>query len=91
MTTPVRQVPLVVDGDAVRRLQRTLDRRWQGHAGTAVYTGPPGMFYVYVKDDQPYGLSHNCNRVTADWLDALGCRTSGLPMLSHFTVERPRQ
>ncbi len=86
VTPPVSQVPLVVDGDAVQRLQRSLDRRWRTHADSATYTGEPGMFYLFVRDDQPYGLLHNCNRVTADWLDQLGCRTGGLPLLSHFEV-----
>ena len=49
--------------------------------------GRPGDFYVYVKDDEPYGLLHNCNRETADWLNLLGCRTCGIALTSHFKVE----
>jgi hypothetical protein len=90
VTMPVTQVALVVDGDACQRLQRSLDARWRAHADTAVYTGPAGSFYLFVRDAEPYGLLHNCNRLTADCLDQLGCTTGGLPLLSHFTVETRR-
>ena len=89
VTAPVTQVALSVDGAACQRLQAELDVRWRAHAGTAVYTGRVGDFYLFVRDDEPYGLLHNCNRVTADWLQQLGCRTGGLPLMSHFTVDPP--
>ena len=90
ITTPATQVPVAVDGDACQRLQRSLDVRWRAHADSAVYMGRTGDFYLFVRNAEPYGLLHNCNRVTADWLDQLGCTTGGLPLLSHFTVETRR-
>ena len=90
MSPPVAETTVIVDGDGCRRLQQALDRRWMKHADTAVYAGATGGYYLYVKDDEPYSLLHNCNRETAGWLDALGCRTGGLPILSHFTVDAPK-
>ena len=87
LTVPVTQWPVTVDGDKCLALEGSLDARWQSHAGSAASPGQVGAFYDYVRDDEPYSLGHNCNRETADWLDALGCRTSGLRLLSHFTVE----
>ena len=86
MTTPATQTRLWVDGDRCRTLQLSLDARWRSAAGTATYDGADGGYYVYVKDAERYTLLHNCNRVTADWLDDLGCDTGGLPVLSHFEV-----
>ena len=83
------QTGITVDRDRCRRLQLELDRRWRTHARTAVDPGPVGNRYLFVPDDEPYGLLHNCNRETADWLDRLGCRTGGLPILSHFAVGPP--
>ena len=91
MTPPHTQSPIVVDGDGCRRLQLALDARWRLHADTAVYTGDAGGDYLFVKDDEPYGWIHNCNRETADWLSALGCRTSGWPLLSHFIPSKAAQ
>ena len=88
MTSPNTQTAVAVDRAACARLVAALDRRWQAHAGLTVYDGQAGGYYVYVRDDEPYGLSHNCNRVTADWLGQLGCAVRGPAMLSHFTVER---
>ena len=88
MTTPVRQQPITVDGERCGQLTAELDARWQRHAGTAVYGGAKGADYLFVRDDaERYSLVHNCNRETAEWLDRLGCRTSGLCLLSHFDVE----
>ncbi len=87
ITLPEKQLAVVVGGKACRDLEQALDARWRAAAGTAVYSGPPGMYYWFVKDGQRYGLLHNCNRVTADWLDDLGCRTGGVALLSHFRVD----
>jgi hypothetical protein len=86
MTLPVRQQSIVVSDDSCQRLQAKLDARWRAQAGVVVYTGAMGGFYLYVKDDEPYGWVRNCNRETSDWLEQLGCRTSGWPLLSHFTL-----
>ena len=88
MTVPATFTRLVVDGAKADRLQRSLDARWSAHADTAVYTGAAGAYYVYVQDEQSYGLLHNCNRVTADWLEATGCRADGLAVTSHFDLGR---
>ena len=90
MTTPDTQARLWVDGDRCRALQLALDARWRAAAGTATDDGADGGYYVYVKDAERYTLAHNCNRVTADWLDALGCDTGGRPVLSHFQVRDRR-
>jgi hypothetical protein len=89
VTPALRQLPIVVDGELARRLVASLDARWRSHADTAVNNGAAGAFYLYVDDDQPYGMIHNCNRLTAEWLEQLGCRTSGVPLMSHFDVRQP--
>jgi hypothetical protein len=41
----------------------------------------------FVKDSEPYGVGHNCNHFTAEWLERLGCRIEGSPVTSRFKLK----
>ena len=44
---------------------------------------------AWVRDDAPYGLTNNCNHLTARSLEELGCRVSGVVVWSKFRVGDP--
>lgn len=70
--------PLAADGARVDTLIEELERV---HGAGAGDPGPE-----YAPHPVPYTLGHNSNHVVADWLAALGCNTSGSPMLSRWNV-----
>jgi hypothetical protein len=43
----------------------------------------------WVKDDQHYSWANNCNHLTADALEQLGCKVSGVVVWSNFAVQSP--
>lgn len=81
---PKSQTRVVVDAAKCAAVVAEADARWLRHADTAVGDGS----YTYVHDDVPYGLRHDCNRETADWLTRAGCQVDGSPILPYFDVRQ---
>jgi len=71
--------------DRVEALDRALDQRFSARLDSIVYS-PVHQLY-FVKDDEPYGVGHNCNHFTAQWLERLGCKVEGFVLTSRFTVK----
>lgn len=70
-------------------LLRKLDDRFNRHNDTIVYNASNAM--VHVKDDEPYGLCHECNQETAGWLKDLGCEIRGPAVTSNFQLAAVQQ
>ena len=79
---PKSQTPVVVDAAQCAALVQEADARWLKHADTAVRVGS----YTYVRDEVPYGLTHDCNWNTADWLARTGCQVDAKPILPYFSL-----
>jgi hypothetical protein len=48
----------------------------------------PETGIAWVRDDAGYSIANNCNHLTARSLEELGCRVSGVVILSKFSVEQ---
>jgi hypothetical protein len=75
-----------VSGGDVTALRRELDDRFTARADTAVFNPKLNLFFV--PDPGRYSLWRNCNHVTAEWLEALGCRIKGSAITSNFRLAR---
>lgn len=75
--------------DKVAALERELEKRFSVRLDTIQYS--PVHHLYFVKDDEPYGLTHNCNHFTAEWLERLGCRVEGFRMASNFRLNEPER
>jgi hypothetical protein len=71
----------------VEELERALEQRFSARLDSIVYS-PVHQLY-FVKDDEPYGVGHNCNHFTAQWLERLGCRVEGMVLTSSFKLKEP--
>jgi hypothetical protein len=71
----------------VEELERALEQRFSARLDSIVYS-PVHQLY-FVKDDEPYGMGHNCNHFTAQWLERLGCRVEGMVLTSSFKLKEP--
>jgi hypothetical protein len=87
MLGAIRVQPIQVSADAVAGLRQKLDAQYARHLDTEVYN--PDEHMHFVKSDLPYGLWHNCNQLTAEWLRVLDCKTRGWAVYSHFDVVKP--
>jgi hypothetical protein len=83
---PISQTPLVVGEAGCSDVVRMLNMRWEEHRDTAMATGSE---LSYVKDDEPYSWTHDCNTLTADCLIKMGCKVQGIPIWSNFKVAHP--
>jgi len=72
-----------VDAESLR--QRLLDRFAAG--GDPLWNGVYG--FDFVRDQAGYWCLFNCNDAVADWLVALGCRVSWVPIRLDLEVVRP--
>ncbi len=79
-------VPLKVETKRLRALQESLDARFAASAWTAVHNPENGL--VCVRDPEKYSLGHNCNHVTARWLEELGCQVEGRSLGPEFKVKK---
>jgi hypothetical protein len=70
--------------DRVEDLERVLEQRFCEHLDSIEYS--PVHHLYFVKDGERYGVAHNCNHFTAQWLERLGCRVEGTAMLSNFQL-----
>jgi hypothetical protein len=73
--------------EKVEELERALEQRFSARLDSIVYS-PVHQLY-FVKDDEPYGVGHNCNHFTAQWLARLGCRVEGMVLSSSFRLKDP--
>ena len=73
--------------ERVEALERALEQRFSARLDSIVYS-PVHQLY-FVKDDEPYRMSHNCNHFTAQWLSRLGCRVEGMVLTSNFRLKEP--
>ncbi|HEY7118989.1 MAG TPA: hypothetical protein VH475_20530 [Tepidisphaeraceae bacterium] len=71
--------------EKVEELERELDRRFSARLDSIMYS-PVHQLY-FVKDDERYGVGHNCNHFTAQWLERLGCRVEGVVLGSGFRLK----
>jgi hypothetical protein len=71
--------------DKVEELELALDRRFTARVDSITFN-PVHQLY-FVKDDERYGVAHNCNHFTAEWLERLGCRVEGPVVGSSFRVQ----
>ena len=83
---PLRETCVVVNGDGCSDVVRNLMTRWEIHRITATAMR---LDLSYVKDDDPYSWTHDCNTLTADCLREMGCRVDGFPIWSNFKVADP--
>jgi hypothetical protein len=70
--------------EKVEDLERSLEQRFSQHLDTIVYS-PVHQLY-FVKDGEHYGVAHNCNHFTAEFLQQLGCRIDGVVLMSNFRL-----
>jgi hypothetical protein len=73
--------------DKVEDLERALEQRFSLNLDSIIYS-PVHQLY-FVKDNQHYGVTHNCNHFTAEWLERLGCTIEGIPITSKFRLKNP--
>jgi hypothetical protein len=73
--------------DKVEELERALERRFSTNLDSIIYS-PVHQLY-FVKDTEPYGVAHNCNHFTAEWLERLGCKVQGVVITSKFRLKDP--
>lgn len=75
--------------DKVEELERALEQRFSTNLDSIMYS-PVHQLY-FVKDNQRYGVGHNCNHFTAEWLERLGCKVEGVVITSKFRLKEQQQ
>ena len=84
----VRLYALQVKRGKTARLRRRLNGIFRSNVGTVHYNPLYDLYFVH--DPQPYDMAHDSNREVANWLQRLGCRIRGGPvLLSNWKVEPP--
>ncbi len=76
-----------VSAAAADRLRNRLKARHQTGLASAVFN--PEVDMVFVPEETPYRLTHNCNHVLAAWLRELGFEIRGGEMFARFRIESP--
>ena len=84
-----RLMRVEIEQSKVMDLLIELDQRYTANIETMVYNDYAKSYFV--KDVSHYWLFHTCNAMTGQWLEKLGCRVSGFPVVSNFEVERRKQ
>ncbi len=82
-----RSVRFLVEGEKVRELRRSLERKWRQNLDGMTYREWEDLYFVPY--DATYHLFRNSNHQTAEWLEALGCEVGGVPILSNFRLREP--
>jgi hypothetical protein len=70
--------------DKVEDLERALEQRFSARLDSIVYSPVHKLYFV--KDEEPYGVAHNCNHFTAQFIERLGCRVDGMVLTSKFRL-----
>jgi hypothetical protein len=78
-----------VERAAVERLRQDLETLFLAAIDTRVYNPEPNL--EFVRHPEPYTLFNNSNRKVAQWLRQLGCKVSGIPLLSKWRVKSARE
>ena len=71
--------------ERVEELERALELRFSERLDSIEYSPVHDLYFV--KDGERYGVAHNCNHFTAQWLERLGCRVEGMALLSQFRLK----
>lgn len=69
-------------------LRTRLDDRFTAAADTEHFQARYDL--TFVQDDAKYHVLNNCNQVLLEWLDELGCETSGPGLRADFEVRESR-
>jgi len=77
-----------IEQSRVCELLEELDQRYSAKIETMVYNDYGHSYFV--KDESHYWLFHTCNAMTAQWLEKLGCRVSGLAVISNFELVKTK-
>lgn len=80
-----RLVAIEVPNERVRRLRDRLREEWQAAEDTLHVNESYGMSFVRAR--RSYWFGHTCDDAAAEWLEALGCRVSWLPVRLGLTIE----
>jgi hypothetical protein len=73
-----------VERERVDVLAQRLNDRFAEPGDRTLYNAERGLLFVH--DDARYVWHHNCNHMTAKWLEELGCRVEGWVLYSDFRV-----
>ena len=87
MISSKRLLRVEIEQGKVMDLLAELDQRFSAKIETMVYNNYTHGYFV--KDESHYWLFHTCNAMTAQWLEKLGCKVSGLAVISNFEVDGP--
>ncbi|BAZ03570.1 hypothetical protein NIES3974_01990 [Calothrix sp. NIES-3974] len=74
-----------VSGVQAKKLQKSLEQRFQQNMNTQVFN--PVNQMNFVKDDMEYTIYHNSNHELVVWLEDLDCRVEGFVLLANFQVK----
>lgn len=77
-----------VHRDDAINLREKLDRRYKEHIDSEIYNARSRLHFVKV--DEQYTLSNNCNPVLARWLKQLRCEIHGPAIFSSWRVREPK-
>jgi hypothetical protein len=83
-----RLLRLEAEQSRVMDLLAELDQRFTANIETMIYNDYTKSYFV--KDISHYWLFHTCNAMTAQWLEKLGCKVSGLAVVSNFQMEKAK-
>ena len=81
-----RVIHLQVPSERADKLMDNLNRRFDKHADTKMYSDYSKMDQV--KDSEHYWAMNNCNHLTMRWLRKLDCQVDGFGIMSHFTLAK---
>jgi len=82
---PIEQALYVtVDARDVRRLVDRLDGIFDENRASSLYSEAHDL--EFVPHPEPYSLARNSNGMVGDWLEQLGCRVDGNPVLSNWRL-----
>ncbi|MBP0000072.1 MAG: hypothetical protein J7641_13925 [Cyanobacteria bacterium SID2] len=78
--------PVTVGRERIAALVGQLDRRYESSNASPLYN--PSVDLDFVPDAESYWALNTCNHAVARWLQALGCRIRGSPILGKFVLFR---
>ena len=84
MLNSKRLLRVEAEQSKVMDLLAELDQRYTTKIETMIYNDY--LHSYLVKDESHYWLFHTCNAMTGQWLEKLGCKVDGLPVISNFEV-----
>lgn len=79
--------PIPVPAAAARDLLASLDAQFARHQQEELYNATYGM--TFVPHDDGFWCCYNCNDAVTDWLRALGCSVSWVPLRLGLALAEP--